>query len=202
MDNKLQELTDRLYREGLSKGKEEGEALVAKAEEKAAGIIDAAQKKAREIILNAEKQAADFQAKVEGDVKMAAIQSLQATRKCIEDQMLGGLLSGEVKSSLSTPELVKEMLLSVARNFNSQESVDVEAVLPESLKDEIEPFIKGELSKIIGKGFSAKFSKNISGGFKIGPKDGSYFISLTDETFEELISEYLRPATRKVLFGE
>ena len=42
MENKLQELTDRLYREGLSKGKEEGEALVAKAEEKAAGIIDAA----------------------------------------------------------------------------------------------------------------------------------------------------------------
>ena len=202
MENKLQELTDRLYREGLSKGKEEGEALVAKAEEKAAGIIDAAQKKAREIILNAEKQAADYQAKVEGDVKMAAIQSLQATRKSIEDQMLGGLLSGEVKTSLSTPELVKEMILSVARNFNSQESVDREAVFPESLKNELEPFIKGELSKIIGKGFSAKFSKNISGGFNIGPKDGSYFISLTDGTFEELISEYLRPATRKILFGE
>ena len=202
MENKLQGLTDRLYREGLSKGKEEGEALVAKAEEKASGIIDAAQKKAKEIILNAEKQAADYRNKVEGDVKMAATQSIQATRKCIEDLMLGGMLSGEVKSSLSAPELVKEIILSVAKNFNSQESADIEAVIPESLKAEIEPFIKGELAKMIGEGFDAKFSKNISGGFKIGPKDGSYFISMTDETFDELIREYLRPATRKILFGE
>ena len=202
MDNKLQELTDRLYREGLSKGKEEGEALVAKAEEKAAGIIGDAQKKAKEIILNAEKEAASYRTKVEGDVKMAAAQSIQATRKCIEDQMLDGLLSSEVKSSLSTPDLVKEMILSVARNFNSQESADMEAVIPESLKEEIEPFIKDELSKMIGKGLDVRFSKNISGGFNIGPKDGSFFISMTDETFEELISEYLRPTTRKILFGE
>ena len=60
MDNKLQELTDKLYREGLSRGKEEGEALLAKAEEKASGIIDTAQKKVKEIILNAEKEAAAF----------------------------------------------------------------------------------------------------------------------------------------------
>ena len=51
-------------------------------------------------------------------------------------------------------------------------------------------------------GISASFSKKVSGGFNIGPKDGSYFISFTDETFRSLISEYLRPATRKILFGE
>ena len=42
----------------------------------------------------------------------------------------------------------------------------------------------------------------IPGGFTIGPKDGSYFIDLTSESFESLISEYLRPVTRKLLFGE
>ena len=55
MDNKLQELTDKLYREGLSKGKEEGEAILAKAELKATEIVEAAQKKAEEIIKKAEK---------------------------------------------------------------------------------------------------------------------------------------------------
>lgn len=42
MENKLQELTDKLYKEGLSKGKEEGEAILAKANEKAAEIIEEA----------------------------------------------------------------------------------------------------------------------------------------------------------------
>ena len=41
----------------------------------------------------------------------------------------------------------------------------------------------------------------MAGGFAIGPKDGSWFVSLTDETFRALIAEYLRPVTRKLLFG-
>ena len=46
-----------------------------------------------------------------------------------------------------------------------------------------------------------KVSDKIAGGFTIGPKDGGYFISFTEETFNALISEYLRPATKKLLFG-
>jgi V/A-type H+-transporting ATPase subunit E len=41
----------------------------------------------------------------------------------------------------------------------------------------------------------------MAGGFKIGPKDGGYFISLTEESFRELVGEYMRPATKKILFG-
>ena len=202
MENKLQELTDRLYREGLSRGKEEGEALIAKAGEKASEIIDAARKKAAEITAQAEKDAADFRTKVEGDVKMAAIQSIQVTRSDIENLMIDGLVGKQTASALSSPEFVKEIILAVAGKFNPEESVDLDLVLPESLKEELEPFISGELAKTLSGSVKAEFSKKISGGFTIGPKDGSYFISLTDETFKNLIAEYLRPATRKILFGE
>ncbi|MBQ8061458.1 MAG: hypothetical protein IJ205_05920 [Bacteroidales bacterium] len=202
MENKLQELTDKLYREGLSKGKEEGDALIAKAEKKAAEIIEQAQAKAKEIIRKAEKDAADYRSKIEGDVKMASVQSIQSTKKDIENLMLKGMVSGDVKSSLTSADFVKEVIMAVAKSFNPEETVEVEALLPESLKAVIEPFIKGEIAKIIGTGFNGNFSKKVTGGFNIGPKDGSYFISLTDEAFEELISEYLRPATRKALFGE
>ncbi len=40
--DKLQELTDRLYNEGLSKGKEDGAALLAQAQAKSDDIIKAA----------------------------------------------------------------------------------------------------------------------------------------------------------------
>ena len=102
MENKLQELTDRLYREGLSKGKEEGEALLAKAEEKAAEIIEDARVKAGEIIKKAEKDAADFRTKVEGDVKMASMQSLQATRSAIENMMVESMVGKQTSSALSS----------------------------------------------------------------------------------------------------
>ena len=72
---------------------------------------------------------------------------------------------------------------------------------PEKLQKELEPFVKNELTKALGKGVEASFAKKINGGFKIGPKDGSYFISLTDESFQELIGDYLRPTTKEILFG-
>ena len=46
MQNKLQELTDRLYNEGLSKGKQEGEELLAKAKVQADEMIAKAQAEA------------------------------------------------------------------------------------------------------------------------------------------------------------
>jgi V/A-type H+-transporting ATPase subunit E len=79
--------------------------------------------------------------------------------------------------------------------------VDLEVILPETLKKDLEGFVSKELAKVLKGNVEATFSKKIAGGFTIGPKDGSYFISFTDETFNALISEYLRPATKKLLFG-
>ena len=202
MENKLQELTDKLYKEGLSKGKEEGEAILAKANEKAAEIIEEAKKEAESILKKAQKYAEDYKTKVEGDVKMAAVQSIQATRKDIENLMVGKMTDKQVSSALSSADFVKDVIKAVAEKFNAEEAVDLNIVLPENLKKELEPFVSGELASTLKGGVTAEFSKKVAGGFTIGPKDGSYFISLTDETFKSLIGDYLRPATRKILFGE
>ena len=202
MENKLQELTDKLYKEGLSKGKEEGEAILAKANEKAAEIIEEAKKQAESILRKAQKDAEDYKTKVEGDVKMAAVQSIQATRKDIENLMVGKMTDKQVTSALSSADFVKGIIKAVAEKFNADEAVDLNIVLPESLRKELEPFVSGELASVLKGGVTAEFSKKVTGGFTIGPKDGSYFISLTDETFRALIGDYLRPATRKILFGE
>ena len=106
-----------------------------------------------------------------------------------------------VAQALSSEEFLKGIITAVAQNFSAQESADLALVLPASLQQELEPFVKNELAKALGKGVEASFSKKMAGGFQIGPKDGSYFISLTDETFQALIGAYLRPATKKILFG-
>lgn len=202
MQNKLQELTDKLYNEGLSKGREEGEALLAKAKSQAADIVAEAEKKAAEIMTKAEKEAEAYKVKVAGDLKMAASQSVQATRKDIEDLVVFKMTGSATEKALSDEAFVKEVIKAVAEKFNAETAMDLNLVLPESLKSSLEPFVKNELSSILKGQVNASFSKKIAGGFTIGPKDGSYFISFTDETFKELISEYLRPATRKLLFGE
>lgn len=201
MNNRLQELTDKLYNEGLSKGKAEGEALLAQAKEKAAAIVEEARKEAEAIVGKARKDAEELSAKVSNDIRMASSQSMQATRMDIENLVVSKMVDTDVKKAMSSADFLKEVIIAVARNFSAQESSDISLVLPEALKGELEPFVNNELGKILGKGVEASFSKKIAGGFRIAPKDGGYFISMTDETMKELIGEYLRPATRKILFG-
>ena len=201
MQNKLQELTDKLYNEGLSKGKQEGEALLQEATAKADSILAEARKEADGIIAKARKEAEELKTRVNADLKMAANQSIAATKQDIEKIVVAKITDKEVKTALSSADFLKEIITAVARNFNAAEPVDLEVVLPESLKKEMEPFVAKELSSILKSGITGSFSKKIGGGFTIGPKDGSYFISFTDETFTDLISEYLRPAAKKILFG-
>lgn len=200
--DKLQELTDRLYNEGLSKGKEDGAALLAQAQAKSDEIIKAAKKEAAGIITKANKEAEDMKIKVEGDLKMAASQAIQATKKDIENIIVTGLCDENISKTLSSADFVKDILKAVAEKFNAEQALDLNVILPDSLKNSLEPFVKNELSKTLKGSIKAEFSKKISGGFNIGPKDGSYFVSFTDETFKELISSYLRPTTKKFLFGE
>ena len=198
--DKLQELTQKLYNEGLSKGKEEGEAILAKAQAQAQEIVAKAQEEAKAIIEKAQKEAADYKVKVEGDVKMASTQALQATKAGIESLIVAKAVE-PVKNALTQETYLKEIITAVAKNFSAQESTDLSLVLPEKLQKSLEPFITAELTKTLGKGVETTFSKKVNAGFKIGPKDGSYFIDLTDEAFQALIGEYLRPATKKLLFG-
>ena len=132
---------------------------------------------------------------------MAASQSVAATKKDIETLVVTKMTESEVKTALTSAEFVKEVILAVAKSFNTEEPADLEVVLPETLKKDLEPFVKKELAGALKGGVEASFSKKIAGGFTIGPKDGGYFISFTEETFNALISEYLRPATKKILFG-
>ena len=199
--DKLQELTQKLYNEGLSKGKEEGEAILAQAKAQAEDIVKKAQEEAAAIVEKAQKEAADYKVKVEGDVKMASSQALQATKAAIEQIIVAKAVDVPVKEALSQADFLKGIITAVAQRFSAQESTDLALVLPEQLQKELEPFLKGALAQTLGKGVEASFSKKLNGGFKIGPKDGSYFISFTDEAFQQLIGDYLRPGTKKILFG-
>lgn len=201
MQNKLQELTDKLYNEGLSKGKQEGEELLAKAKVQAEEMVAKAQAEAAQIVAAAQKQADEIKSKVASDIRMASNQSLAATRKDIEDLVVGKMSTEAVKNALTSAEFVKELIQAVAGKFTTEGPMDLALILPESLQKELEPFVSNELSKTLNAGVEASFSKKVSGGFRIGPKDGGYFVSFTDETFNELIAEYLRPATKKILFG-
>ena len=202
MQNKLQELTDKLYNEGLSKGKQEAEQMKANAKNEAAQIIADAKAQAEEILKKAQIEAAELKSKTENDIKMASSQAFTSVKQQIENAVIAKSLKS-VKESAAETEFIKSLLTSIVSAFNpaSSESVALEAILPADKKAELDKFAQEKLSSICTAGLYVQFSKNIAGGFKIGPKGEGYMISFTDKDFENIIAEYLRPKTKELLFG-
>ncbi len=203
MQDKLQELTDRLYYEGLSKGKHDGEELVQKAHAEADRIIAYAKAEARRIVAQANKEAEEVKTKVAADVKMAAAQSVALTKQEIEKMVVTKAAEEGVKANMCSPEFVKEMIKEVVKAFNPQNAapVPLDFILPEAMKAELEPFMKNEIAMQFRDEVKVDYSKKMNGGFKVAPKAGGYVLQFTDEEFTQLIANYLRPATKKILFG-
>ncbi|MCQ2301759.1 MAG: hypothetical protein MJZ94_03935 [Bacteroidales bacterium] len=203
MQNKLQELTDKLYNEGLSKGKQDGEELLQKAKAESESIIAQAKAEAERIVAQANKEAEELRTKVMADVKMAATQSIAVTKQEIEKMVVARTAAEGVKANMGNAAFVKELILSVVKAFNPQNAspVDLSLILPESLKAEVEPFVKNEIANQFKGEVKVDYSKKMNGGFKVAPKDGGYVLQFTDEEFQNLVANYLRPATKKILFG-
>ena len=203
MQDKLQELTERLYNEGLSKGKQEGEELLQKAHAEAEAIVAKAKAEAESIIAQAQKEADELKTKVTADVKMAATQSIAVTKQEIEQMVVTQSAQQGVKTNMTNAEFVKELIASVVKAFNPQNAspVALDLILPESLKAQVEPFVQNEIAQQFQGEVKVDYSKKMNGGFKVAPRDGGYVLQFTDDEFIQLIANYLRPATKKILFG-
>ena len=204
MSDKLKELTDRLYAEGLSKGKQEGEQILANARAEADEIIAKAKAKAESISAKAEKDAEDLKAKVSTDIKMASTQTIAAIKQQAEAAITAKAITSPVKDAFADKDFVKGLIQTIAKAFNPKdaESKPLGVILPASLLKEMGDKYAWQLAKELGQGIEVSTSKGIAAGFKIGPKDGGYLISFTDEDFASILGQYLRPATKKILFGE
>ncbi len=204
MQDKLQELTDRLYKEGLSKGRQEADALLAKAKAEAKEIVDKANAEAKAIVAAAEKKAAETRTTVEGDLKMAATQTISAVQQQVENMIITQAVAKPVGTALSDEKFVKELIATVVKAFNAAnpDGQELDVILPLQAKNALEQAFNNEMVKDLSKGIEVKNVKGLANGFKIGPKDGGYQISFTGDDFTALIGEYLRPASKKILFGK
>ena len=64
MENKIQELTDKIYREGVEKGNEEAQRLIEEARKEADKLLADARSKAETIVAEAHKQSDELTEKI------------------------------------------------------------------------------------------------------------------------------------------
>ena len=107
------------------------------------------------------------------------------------------------EQNLNNVDFVKEMMKAIVGAFNANNAspVALDIIMPEALKGKVEDFVSNDIGQQFAAPVNVSFSKKVNGGFKVAPKDGGYVLQFTDEEFRNLIANYLRPATKKILFG-
>lgn len=204
MEQKIQELTDKIYKEGVEKGEAKAKDIVAEAENKAAQIIKDAQAKAEQVAADAKKRADDLLRNTESELKLSGTQAVAAIKNQIVALVSAKVIDDAASKALSDPAALKEFVSIAVSNWKMSEgeAPRLEVLLPAAKQSELENSFTAGASEALKGGVEVKFSKDVKAGFRIGPVDGSFKISLTDEDFKEFFKEYLRPRTRAYLFGE
>ncbi len=202
MENKLKELTERLYGEGLEKGRLEADRLVAEAKEKAAAILAEAKAEAEQIVKKAEEKAADTEKNSMTEIQMAGRQAIAKIKNELTDAIIAKASTEAVKAACVDAEFVKKLLLEVAHNWSgAAEQVSLKALLPAALEAEFAKALEASAKELLATGVEVGYSKDVKSGFKVGEKDGGFYLSFTDESFEALLDEYLREKVSQILFA-
>lgn len=203
MENKLQELTKKLYDEGLSKGRQEAETLLADARAQAKKIVADAWAEAGQIKRDAESKAEDLHKNTLAELNLAGKQAVDRLKHSIGEMVVARSIGGSVKEAAMDPAFIREVLIAVAQNWQgaSQERISLRAMLPEAMRGRLDKAFEQSVHDAVGGGLDITFSDKVESGFKVGPQDGGYYISFTDEGFDALLGEYLRPKVNEVLYG-
>ncbi|MDR0420788.1 MAG: hypothetical protein LBH30_04975 [Prevotellaceae bacterium] len=205
MQNKLQELTEKLYREGLSKGQSEAEAITANAKAEAKKILDDAVREAELIIEQANKSAAEAKRNADAEIIMVSRQVIAQVKQNIESLITAKAITPATKAAVDDIAFVQTLIKTAVENFkaDNRNATELSVLLPEAKQKEFEQFINTAAIKQLGDSKTEfVFSSRIKSGFRIAAKDSGYYISFTEQDFLNLFGEYMRPKMRQLLFGQ
>lgn len=201
MENKIQALADKLYHEGLGKGKEEGERLLAQAGEQARLLQEEARRKADEIVEKARKEAEDLKNNALTEIKITSRQMISTLKKEVEEQLMNQTVVPGVHSAMEQQAFMQELILKAVSSFASGNQVpDLQLILPESDRNRYDAFLKDLTGNVLKEGLSVSFSGDLQGGFKVENRQGGYLLRFTEEDFLALFKEYARPKLKQLLF--
>jgi V/A-type H+-transporting ATPase subunit E len=203
MSNSIRELTEKIYNEGVLKAAREAEIIVAEAKKDAENIIHSANQEKTMIIDKATREAEELKKKAESEISLAAKKMVSNLKQKINSKLIALQTESITNQSFNDEMFVKEMLLAVVQNWtarNADES-DLSILVPQNEEKKIAAWFEDKLIRQLNKGIEIKVDSGLKSGFKIGPLDGNYIISFTEQDFENYFKIYLKEKTWKLIFG-
>ncbi|MDR0745413.1 MAG: hypothetical protein LBF17_02830 [Mediterranea sp.] len=196
MENKIQELTDKIYREGVEKGNEESKRLVEKAQEEAKKIVENAKKEANSILAASRKSADELAENIKSELKLFAGQAVHALRSEITNIITDKIVADPVKEFTDNKNYLNEFIVALASKWSVDEPVVISTADADSLKE----YFVANAKALLDKGVKIEQVNGRKTLFTVSPEDGSYKVNFGEEEFMNYFKEFLRPQLVEILF--
>ena len=196
MENKIQELTDRIYREGVEKGNEEAKKLVEKAQDEANQIVENARKEADAIVAAARKSADELVDNTKSERKLFAGQALNALKSEIATVVTDKLVSADVKAFASNKDYLQAFIVALASKWSAEEPIVISTADAEGLKK----YFAAKAKQLLDGSVKIEQVNGLKTLFTVSPADGSYKVSFGEEEFMSYFKDFLRPQLVEMLF--
>ena len=197
MSTTLQELTEKIYAEGVEKGNQEATQIVANAKDQAEQILAKAKSQAESIVAGAKKTAEELKQNTQSELKLFAQQSLNALKTEVTNLICGEIVNTSVKAANADGKFMQTIIAKVVDEWIHDGGVEIQAKDAKALTDYFEANAKGLLEK----GLKITEVKGLKTDFAITPANGAYKITFGDAEFEAYFKEFLRPKLIEMLFG-
>lgn len=193
---KIQELTDKIRRDGVEKGQEEAARIVAEAKQQAAKIVADAKTQAEAIAQKAKKDAAELEQNTKSELKLYTSQALNALKSEITNVVTDKVVGQSVKALTDGKDFLGRFAVALATQWAKQEDIVISTEDAEALK----AYFAREAKALLDKGVKIEKVNGHQTSFSVQPADGSYRVDFGKEELEAYFKNFLRPQLIEMLF--
>jgi V/A-type H+-transporting ATPase subunit E len=196
MENKVQEITDKIYREGVEKGQAEAQKIIEAAEVEKTTLLKKAHQEADKIVADAKKSAEELSKHTQAELQLYAGRAVEALKSEIANLVTGSIVDAAMKETVNS-EWLQNLMLTLATDWVTKENIVIQTADAAALTQYFANRAKGLLDK------SVKIEQ-VNGKpteFIVMPKDKSYKMQFGDEEFAAYFKEFLRPQLFEMLFN-
>jgi V/A-type H+-transporting ATPase subunit E len=197
MEIQLQELIEKIKKDGIEAASTEASQLKTRAEAEARHIVENARKEADAMVAKAKGDAERFEKAGIAAVGQASRNLVLAFKTEIQ-AILDKIVVRELGVSYSDDAL-KTALPEIIRGWADKGAESLALILPEARLATLEAFFQEKLAVELKVGLELKSDRNLGAGFRIANKDGSAYYDFSAESVAELLSAYLNPRLAEIL---
>lgn len=199
MDNKIQELAQKIYQDGVEKANAEALSIVKNAEKKRDELLAAAKAEAEKILSSARAEAKVTKEQTESDLKNVISNASDALQTSITNMVNSAAITKGVDAAFSNPESLFAIVVEMSKQMFASDANGVEISSSDASK--LEEYFRKEAKDILDKGVKIKEVAGKSASFDIAPEGADYKVNISKESFAEYFKSFMRPRMQEILFG-